>query len=639
LQTILAFLLLLYFTFTLLGGSFVGEAVWNAIFSRKTETKNECGLAIGLAIFAVIISYAGFAGAAKIPFAIETLGALLFLYGIWRSIIRLKNNKNPVIWFKLPVIIPVLFLLVYFISRKTMLTGGITHGDEMRSLTLTSAFATNFLKPAYPYDFSYPIVYPYYPFELSAFLYRSVMGKMFPSIPVFAISIFLIALFWRILFIICKKISPERGETVFTWSLLFLVFSGLQPFRKYFDQWLGDSEKIGTEILSMDNYFQSGYHYLFGVSAGMLAVLHLWDFFNEKKRADWILFISLISISAGFSGMSFAWIAICSALMILFYVIFEKKKAFISLVKSIPISAVLAVFFLLPQVFNFFPRLSPNFEFSSPHWWFPGSLLKQYLESPTRFPYWRFLWFGFDVLITQTGLIISAGLAISVYLALKWIIKERKFSSSRIVPVSFIALTGFLLLTFTISSSWDWHARGFLAPAIAGAVAASSVIFNMKDKPRLFALSICCAVLLIQTGRFSSSFISNESQVPSKTALDINKRFPFGIVVHRYRDIDTVNYESEPEIGLINEISQAGRSILIFTYAYVPYLNNPNSVPFIGDYIMGRPCSVTNYGKNTPKDWFIEMDDKLNFASKTCSEETIKELMAKPFPKIKPSPA
>jgi len=513
-----------------------------------------------------------------------------------------------------------------------MLIGGISHADDGRSLLFTNAFAANYLKPSFPFDPSFPIAYPYYAFELSGFLYRGIQGSIFPSIALLATTIFLVSISFYSLFHLCKRIDMRLGPQIFFFTSIVLLVSHIKPIRNVLDGLFG--HRVGTEVPQVYIYLHSHYHYLLGTIAGIVGIFHLWNFINKRERYDWILFITFFALSAGFSGIPFVWLAISALLILIIYLITERLKGLLSLAKMIPISVILLLFLLIPQIFTFLPRVNPNFELTLPHIWFADSSVvsSQMWDTKGAYGIFRSIIFVFDVLLTQLGLILGIGVLVIPIISLMIFWKKREWKKTPLHFFVIVIFTSFLLLTFT-GSNYFWHAHGFLVSTVCASILIGRYLaLSFDNKKNTIIRVAVIVILLIQTPFFAYAYFTNKGSPPSEEAIYLHDSLPLDAILYVYRHpLELSIHEEDPVYSKLQEdVSRAGRTIILPTFKFYSYLHNSKVLSFFGDPILFKPCNKTRYGTNTPGGFYYEFEsDKIN--QKYCTLENIVEITKKPF--------
>lgn len=555
-------------------------------------------LPLGFALVPVLASYGGFLGIWRIPFSTEIVGFLCMMFGV-RMMVRLIRRMTfaDVRQSLLLYAVPGLAVLAVLLTKWGSLAAGISHGDELRSIAFVGAFANSGLKPVYLFDASVPVAYPFNIFEAAAFAYRSVRGMLYPTIPLFAATLLAIAGMYRVLHLACRSFFAEKGDQMFLLTSIFLTFSTLHGYEPFFPSL---RLLFGGIVQPVNANMHAGYHYLWGISLAMLAIAHLWKFLGDAPaRQDCFLFSLLLPLGFSNAGIPVLWLMMGLVLPVLWFVSRRGWSGMLRLLREAHVFVILNVLILLPQSFNFLPRLIEPFAFSWPHVWYPrvvDGVLQHHASLPV-FPT-RILLAPL-MIMRCIGPVLTIVLLLSPFLALR---EWRKRPASPVLPLIFVLATSCLILTFTNSVSSDWFSRGFIATTVVAAMAAAALLHPWLFERRSLLLLI---VLIILAPVHVTSFALEHWSSRSKPFVDLpglramNVAYPLGTTLY------SSEYGDKAHMGVF-----AGRSVVtvppapLFAYFLKPSVYND----WLGIETSFVPCTQSWYGKNTPQGFFVYLD-------------------------------
>lgn len=588
--------LLMYDLAVIFGGAHLtGSLLSRLLFRGALETPYR--LPLGFALFPVLVTYGGF-------FRLGRLDPLVILAGLalaaYASVILWTNSrkfpwKEHCCRYGYVYAVPLATLLLLAAVKAGYLLGGTSDGDEGRSVLLLGSFATNGLKPAYPFDFGLPIAYAYYLFELGAFLYIGVHGWSFPTIPLLAVTLSTVALSYYVLFLLCRRVFPERAERAFVLASAFLTFSGVHGFN---ERW-SLIPFVHVQVQPLSEYVHSGYHYLWGAMLGLLGIGILMDFFREEKRTDWILAILCLSVSFGYAGLSFAWIACGVFLLVCQFLLDRLWKGLRLLLRGMPVAAFLGALLILPQFASLLPRFDPTFSFSMPHLWFPA-VVDRVAAAQDGGPFLslRFASVGAIIILVNTGVFLSLGFVVGCLSVVPMFRRSRELE--RLLPFCTTIVAAVLLLTFTTSVKSDWFSRGFLVPMICSSLIATEIFHRILWNGKTFRFFVIVGLLSVQA---SSVFLEHVLKVAHPAP-------PEEIVIAKTYPLGTIFYAKEFDEEA-SHITMAGRAVIaVPPEQFVSYINHPDVLEWFGIRGGFAPCTRTSYGASTPKGFFVNLTGK-----------------------------
>ncbi len=576
----------------------------------RTSWPTSYDLPLGFGLFAVLLSYIGFLDLGKIQVTVSALGIVCAAYGAWRIVLARKRFfpflREWRVW-----AIPAVIVALMIISKLWHVTGGMGDGDEPRTFLLTSAFANNGLKPAYPFDFSLPIIYPYYLFEIAGFLYGAFGGFFFPGTAISATVIFCVGLMYMVLYLACRRVFSVRPQRKFFLASLFLSF----PDARYVISTLTESAWISkTPLTQMSDFLHSGSHYLWGCALSLIGIHAFSKFLTDDDWNECFLAVLCLGIGFGFMAIPSLWIAVGLGVFALCFLLRHPARwmRFVSKEAIAPIA--IGLFVWLPQIATAFPRPRATFSFSWPHFWFSRSA-EVIAESGGILPQWflEFL-FGPVTIIVAFGLFLAIGAAVGAFVFFRRPFRDSPDPEWRALrPFCAICAMGAVLLTITDSISGDWYGRGFLAVTFCASLIAAKIFSPVFFERRFRTLMvICCIPLAVYASSTTAEHLSRRVQPLSPLAQSMNE-MPLG----------TAFFETNKDAWLIDAFV-AGRLGIWFPQAgYQAYLPNPDilkawfGVDFNKHFL---PCTVTWYGDSTPLHMFYVFPRELHDGPVTCDE-------------------
>jgi len=582
-------LVLFLFLLILLGGALVSSWVLEKVFFPNGLRK-ELLVPLGFSMFPVFLSWGGLIGIWRPLFSASLAGMLLASVGavvLFRMAKSHTSARLLVHWklWSLPL------LIVLFIIRMKWgyLFGGILGGDEARSIVITSAFATNALMPALPYNFSLPYVYPFYLFESAAFLHRVALGTSYPSVALLSVALMAIAISYRMIFLICRRIFTHANRE-FLFTSVLLTFSG---FRDVSDR-SGFLSFIQGPFAWVTPYFDSGTHYFFGVIIGILGVVYLAEFLRGGEADTWLLAVCCLFFCFGFAGIPFCWLALGA------FVVFLNELKITPLrhcLGRVPLVSSLLLFIILigPQIFSVLPKGFQLFSLSWPHLWFPDALdfvhptmraMAIILSSPL-------------LIFMNAGPFLMIGFIGAFVLAFRIpLLRLKDDDWQRLLPLCICVVVSAFIFTFTRGSSGDWYARGSLVPLILSAFIGAKIISSVFSRGRrMYLLVLGIPLLAIQVFSFVLG-MQNFAPMPSRLVQDIHTQFPFG----------TVFYE---ETISSHALAAAEAGMATLTRTPPDFQNKMNSrsmlEQYLGVHAWHLPCNTSYYSSNTPNNWYYDV--------------------------------
>jgi hypothetical protein len=594
-QAVIATAVSLYFLLILIGASdLTGMLLSWAVFTG--DLPREYSFPLGFGVFPVLIAYGGFFGLWRLPGLGPVLAAGCAIVGgvVATRVLMTLDWRSHLKTYWWIYAIPLCALLLLAVVKTGYLFGGTSDGDEAgRSIMLTSAFASNALKPAFPLDFSMPIVYPYYLFETAAFLYFGIQGYLLPSIALLVITLFAIGLSYYVLFLSCELVFRKDQKKKFVLAAAFLTFSSLH----WFNEKLAFAPFVAWQVQPISEYFHSGYHYLYGVLAGLLGIAFLSEYMRGKEKRFWLLALICFCLSFGYSGISFAWIAFGVGALLLNFVIEKRFMAVREFLPVLPMTCAVALFLVLPQFSNFLPRFNPTFSFSWPHLWFLRDAERVVASYHGSFPLFTMLWVGLAIPLVNTGVFVMAGFGMAFLAVTDWFLRRADEEWQRLLPVSTMLVMSALLLTMTSSITGDWFSRGFLVPTVFSCMIAAQLFHPLFFEKRNAWAAVVLVILIVQAFSVFKEHTGKIADVAGDFAVQINQHYPLG----------TVFYQSQFDESA-EHIQLAGRAVTTTPPpGYAAYLNHPDVLQKVFGVTVGfGPCGRSVYGVSMPLGWYIQ---------------------------------
>lgn len=586
-----AFCVAIYYGLILVGASFASANVFRIPILRNVPKSYQTFL--GFSLFPVMVTWLSFTKIWFLPMVTIVCGGILGAFGLWMIVRRAKYVRELTLADIGGWIVPIVTLTILLIAKWGYMYGEHTHHDELRSALFTSTFASNGLKPAYPFDWSLPLAYPFYMFTITAFLHASTGGMLLPTVSLFTVALVSIALTYGCMRLICRDVFPERERLAFILASLIFTVSTLQCID-------AASQKLTAPPQDILLFFHAGYHYLWGGVLGCLGLVALWNAIRNAKRELWLLTILCFALSFTFSGITAVWFAFAALPVLFLGCVRHRRQCWTLFYSQETIVGFLgALLILLPQFANFLPRYAATFYFSAPHVWFPRDvaafLLKTHLPRVTGA-----ILFDALTLLTTFGIPICAGLCSAIVCARSYLRSKR----DQMTVFCLGALTSIVLLTFTDGPSGDWFGRGPLAITFIGTFLATSLFLPFFSKR---SWNLCTMLLgmvfVVQIGAFALRLRDNPSSLP---------KYPDLVqAIHTHTSLREILYVDH--YGDIAEsIIWAGRSVITHPpQAFVAYLNHRHvhDALKLPQYSF-KPCRESWYGKNTPQDQFIHLSNK-----------------------------
>ena len=558
-------------------------------------------LPLGFGFFPVLVTWGGFIGIWRIPFVTEAAGLACAVAGVRWSVQAVRGATWAEIrasgrWYALPVFVVTLL----FWMKSSYLLAGHSHGDEGRSVAFVTTFANNALKPGFLFDTSLPVAYPFYLFQAAAFGYRAVSGYLYPTIPLLAATLIAIFLSFRMLHLASQALFGSDGNRIFLLASAILVFSGLESYRKILIE-NGMSYLLVGPVQPYTDNLHAGYHYIWGVSIAVLGIAQLWTFLRTRNGDQWRLFVLCICLSFGYSGIPTLWIIVGACILLLAFIAESGKPAFLVLLRALPVSLLIWSGILIPQIFNFLPRIVQQFSFSLPHPWYPRDIEVFIEQTGHSFELLKSFAVGPIGIIRGAGILIFASLPLSILVCMRQIRKRSISSASPVFPLCVIVSAAVLILTCTTSITSDWFARGFIGTEIVGSLVMAYLLLpyvsSRKYLPQVLVLGIPLA--LLHSIAFLRSYEAPNIPMNFSEIREWNRKYPF----------ETVFYTKE--FGeKADQLMMAGRYVItVPSPPLYAYFLHPDTYRKMGLEPTFVPCEKSWYGNNSPPDTFVYVDD------------------------------
>lgn len=611
-QDLLALLLLGYFFLVLIGASRAVGGWFDLLFFRR-RLPEEYMLPIGFAVLPVLVAILGFVGLWRIPGLAIVSAVAAACKGILvvRSFIqRVRDEETPFMRKYWTAIVPCFVLILLAITKYHALHGGMSgDGDESRSILFTTAFAANALKPAFPLDFSLPVYYPYFLFETSAFLYASVHGVLFPSIPLLATTLAALVASYGILFLTAQRLFLRSPDRAFFFVSLFVTFAGMRSL-------LADMPALSfltrVPIRETANFFHTGIHYFFAVCLCILATVLCWQGMERREKDACVLAAGLTFLGFGFSGIPVVWMG-CGIVVLLGIFLLRKRAEAIRFIGTcLPSTILLAIVFLSPLFANFLPRQYPVAIIEGPHSWFQRDFAFFAEQNHLASSIGANILFAVAAIFLSMGFCLFVGFCSAPFIALLRRSKQTDPVWHALFPITIVLLVSWLLPVFTTGTSNDWTARGFLVPIVFSAFVASAIFSTMIASPKTrWSASIIVGLIVIFQGTiFLRDTFAQRSSRPSETVAHLQAALPFGSIVF-------VPKQSEADS---EAILAAGRAVIMEP--------PPSRANYLLDHTILEsifqvtdafvPCIQSRYGRNTPTGVFVLVTDKKTMITERC---------------------
>ncbi|OGJ63539.1 hypothetical protein A3C37_05160 [Candidatus Peribacteria bacterium RIFCSPHIGHO2_02_FULL_53_20] len=590
----IAILVFVYESLVLLGaGVLTGRLI--AICMGRFIPQNS-HLLLGFAIFPVLVTWGGYIGIWQLPAVTEIVGIICVIAAMY----ALLKSAGNIVWTDLCAegswyIVPAIVLIMLFWMKSGYLLAGHSHADEGRSILFVSTFAHSALKPAYLFDISMPVAYPYYLFQSAAFAYRSVGGFLYPTIPLFAATLFAVFFSFRAMHLAARELFGEKGNRLFVVAMVILVFSSLQAYGRFLGKEM--PYLFSLTVNPINEYWHAGYHYILGISLAVLGVAHLWTFMLKFARDSWRMFVLCICLAFGYAGIPILWMIAGIFCLLGLFLIHNRMNAVGFFLKEMPFSLLIWSGILLQQIFNFLPRVVPQFSFSMPHPWYLRDVQILIAYTGESFLWLKQLLLGHLMIIRGAGIFVFISLPISVVTFFRYV---RSFTSAPpIFPFSVIITTAILILTCTTSITSDWFSRGFIGTIIVGSfVTAYALLPFIFTKKYAVFFAIIAVPLFILHG---ISFILEYRQP------HFHPQLPHVRAWNQY-PLETTFYSKQFK-DKENQILFAGRHIITMPPApFFAYFLHPDTYHKLGTKVQFTPCKRTWFGSNTPLGSYVNID-------------------------------
>lgn len=585
LRVALALFLCVYGTAILIGGSVLSSQAFRHIFPKgKHDPLVE--YILGFALLPVLVTYGAFLHLWAVPMIPEIAGAICAIVAFWKIVPWFQAWKNHIWNLHYSIaILPAVSFLSISVGKYCHLLGGQNNGDDVRSIALTGAFATNFLKPAFPFDFSVPISYSYYLYESSAFLYSAFGGMLFPSLPVLLVNLGVVLALYAALYRISQAFFHTPASTGYILASLFITFYGFDGFRPepytqgHIEWW------NWLQVTQMSSVMHWVYQYLFStilVAVGIATFAHA---LAHKNRDSLLMATTLSVLALGYGTFPAVWAAPAIVLGALWFLLLHRRHGAKFLLFSLPYIAGLFLFLLLPQAFTFLSR-DTLFSLGPARTWF-GSILGTFSAQFLHQAKMLLMEFGPFLLLGMATAMLGLRKALRLQTEQQWL----RFLGSVVVT------TMITLMTFSHAPVFDWFARGMMPGMLFAAFFAASFFLPLLNTWRTATCTLLVLLLLPQGYTFflEHYFRTRTCGFPSAATLQVHRTFPFGTVIHT-------------DGALFQEIIHAGRAVLTKNYQILDaYLNDRT---FLRDTVAWgepfTPCTKTLYGRSTPSNWYIE---------------------------------
>jgi hypothetical protein len=521
-----SFIALLLSILGIMGASSVIGYGWMHI-NRSHSHDPWTRLLFGFIGLPIIIAYGGFLKIFSVPFVINIVYIISILWSL--RMIFVMRKRIPSLLSNIAAhwrywLFPAAIILFVAAAKFWYLFGGMSgNSDDIRSIMLVSSFATNHLKPAFPLDFSLPVVYPYYLFLSAAFAYAGLQGWMFPGIPLLAVTLLALVWIYRCLWLALQSIHPSAGPLSFLITCCSFTFAGFRLSHTFPDALLS------SPAPSISQFFHTGYHYLFGAAIGILGLIFLYECLYRNNQKRWMTASLLLATSFGFGGIVGVWVLI-TAIMLTAYGLWPaiKTTGWSRTSRGLCTMIVTGLIVLLPQIFSSLPRLAPTFTIRIPGLFFSRDIAALSLELHKSLNIIDKILFDGLVLLMTTGFLALLGTGISFVLVLRQKFSSgTRWSSFAEFPLLCILFTSLLLLIITEAPSGDWTGRGLIVPIAAASILAGSLKISARLKKG--ALMLFILLTLIQGTLWTQEFAAGFSTRPTTTLVnDIREKFPFG---------------------------------------------------------------------------------------------------------------
>ena len=565
-----------------------------------------------------LLSAIGFTGFFRLPGVPIAIGLILACYAVahynqFRLISRTVWREEPQAYFFVAIM-----LLLLMAGKWCYLQGGINNNDEYRSVLLTSGFAANYLKPAFPTNLSLPVSYGYYLFEISAFLYATVNGYSWPELPIVSVNLACIAFFYCAF--VCSVRVAFPGHTSMTkWiALSIITFYGISTsvaalfnihYRTHSQLW------HNYQFTTMIYNFHWTYHYLLGLGFVLAALISLAHYCKDQHRHWLFTATAAIGFTLTFSAITGIWLL--GLLMFCAIVAAAYSYGYIpAFLRHMPICLIIMSIILLPQVFTFMGH-EHFVSWDYPRAWFTREVLFDASESSIS---------NISILFHELGPMLFIGmLGIPFYGIIAF--RDRNWFLAAIAGMGIIAILG---ATFTNSSHPDWYWRGsnnfLILSAAFGAI-------WLYDRGRYLISSWWLHIVVL------IGILPCVIQFGNKVLEHTNRCYPADEISKKINtaiDLHTVLQNQQPDLQL--KAILAGRiyydNALFKLPSFITLYHN--EVPFLIQYLgydsHASICQGTVYGMALPQGLIACTTSTGNFKTYTCMD-TVAECIFSNDPK------
>lgn len=453
-------------------------------------------LAVG--IFPVLVTWGGIAQLWKtFPTLAPLTGLALAVYGLflllrhgpalWTQLRSYLRNADVLQWCL--ILLSLLLFAGFFIPHLCYFNGGDNNGDDtVRGIAYTTGFMANWLKPAFPTDFSIPISYSYYQYQWSAFLYLSVDGYSWPTIPLLVAVFMSIACFYIVVprciaefldrpgigaLLVCiitlSVVGPDfilNGKAVGTW-----------PSQLFFGWW-----DLTSRLMGVANTANWESHYLLGTAYGLAAFVCLKRALaggSPRFLAMGGIYLCFALTVATLTGVFYCVVAACTAAILAA----GRWLRMGTILHAIPVTALAAACILLPQYYTFAGRAVYLSMGPAMLWW-------------TLTPASQSTWMDWVIVISKMLVFMGPLLFIGLASLPFYLFHSRKMPF-RIAAVGSMLLGTFVSMTFIRAQSFDWIVRSGQACIIILGTLGVAWLFGECRKHKLLRNAVIPVFILL----------------------------------------------------------------------------------------------------------------------------------------------
>jgi hypothetical protein len=398
---------------------------------------------------ATVLTWLGITGFFRGGAMAPAMGLAFAFYAIWYrrqyyALLRDTYRKWPYI-----VCFIAAIAVLAAIPKWCYLNGGINNTDEIRSITLTSAFAANYLKPAFVYNFSIPLSYSYNLYEISAFLYSIVSGYSWPSLTLLVTSTAAIIMFYLAYALFLHGAFPRRNSLTILVGLLSVTFFGEDIFVFEFGLVKGHMEEWNRlQVSQMATYHQWVYQYLLSMGFA-LGTLYALAEFCENLHRHWLYAAAACAgFALTFGAITGTWL-IAAAVTFALFAIALNPRIILHGLYALPLILVIAVVILYPQKYTFIAR-DTILSFQAPSLW--------YNRIPLSMAHWSDWARELNVIRNEFGLLLTMGLLAIPFLAGEAFYKKQ-WGLLAAFSMCLASVLG-MFFTATTAAAPDWFWRG-----------------------------------------------------------------------------------------------------------------------------------------------------------------------------------